>query len=212
MTDQVIAHYKNLFDRHGYSSNAVEFRDQSSHLARFQLLAEISHDLGSVLDVGAGLAHFYTYLRAHGFQGRYLGLEFVEQFVESANHLMVDDENAEVRHFDVSTGELPTGFEYGFVSGVFNLARANAEEFMYSTLKNLWEVCEKGMAFNILSTHVEYFDNHLFYVDPEKMFMFLKCELQCHIVMFHDYITSKNGYPYEVTYFARKEPRLIIET
>lgn len=212
MTDQVVAHYKSLFDRHGYSSSAVEFRDQSSHLARFQLLTEISHDLGSVLDVGAGLAHFYTYLRAHGFQGRYLGLEFVEQFVESANRLMADDQNAEVRHFDVSSAELPAGFEYGFVSGVFNLARENAEEFMYSTLKKLWRACEKGMAFNILSTHVEYFDSHLFYVDPEKMFRFLKCELRCHIVMFHDYITSKDGYPYEVTYFARKEPRLIIET
>lgn len=212
MTDQVIAHYKSLFDRYGYSSNAVEFRDQSSHLARFQLLTEISHELGSVMDIGAGLAHFYTYLRKHGFKGRYLGLEFVEQFVESANRLMADDQNAEVRHFDVSTGELPTGFEYGFVSGVFNLARENAEEFMYETLKKLWQVCEKGMAFNILSTHVEYFDRHLFYVNPENMFTFLKCELKGHIVMYHDYINSKDGYPYEVTFLVRKEPRLIVET
>ena len=211
MSDQIIAHYKSLFDCHGYSSNAVQFRDKSSHLARFQLLMEISRDLGSVLDVGAGLAHFYTYLREHGFRGRYLGLEFVEQFVESANHIMENDENAEVRHFDVSSDELPAGFDYGFVSGVFNNTRDNAEEFMYDTLTRLWRVCEKGMAFNILSTYVEYFDSQLFYVNPEKMFAFLKCELQGHIVMHHDYITSQGGYPFEVTYFVRKKPRLIVE-
>ena len=212
MTDQIIEHFKNLYDRHGYSSHAVQYRDKSSHLARFQLLTEISHDIGSVLDVGAGLAHFYTYLREHGFQGRYLGLEFVEQFVESANHLMADDKNAEVYHFDVGSGELPTGFDYGFVSGVFNNAREDSEDFMYNTLKRLWKVCEKGMAFNVLSTYVEYFDSELVYVNPEKMFTFLKCELQGNIVMHHDYISSPDGFPFEVTYFVRKEPRLIIGT
>ena len=212
MTDQINTHYKNLFDQYGYSSNAVQFRDKSSHLARFQLLKEISCDLGSVLDIGAGLAHFYTYLREHGFEGRYLGLEFVEQFVESANRLMADDKFAEVRHFDVRSGEFPMGFDYGFVSGVFNNARENSDDFMYNTLKKLWTVCEKGMAFNILSTYVEYFDSELVYVNPEKMFKFLKCDLQGHIVMHHDYITSEEGYPFEVTYFVRKEPRLIVES
>ncbi len=211
MTDQIAAHFKNRFDQYGYSSNTVQYRDKSSHFARFQLLAGISHDLGSVLDVGAGLAHFYTYLREQGFQGRYLGLEFVEQFVESANRLMAEDKNAEMRHFDIGSDELPKGFDYGFVSGVFNNARENAEEFMYDTLKQLWKVCEKGMAFNVLSTYVEYFDRELIYVNPEKMFTFLKCELQGHIVVHHDYITSQDGYPFEVTYFVRKEPRLIVE-
>ncbi len=211
MTDQIITHFESLYARHGYSSSAVQYRDKSSHLARFQLLTEISDDLGSVLDVGAGLAHFYTYLREQGFEGKYLGLEFVKQFVESANLLMADDDNAEVRHFDVGSGELPTGFDYGFVSGVFNNERKHAEEFMYITLKNLWKVCEKGMAFNILSTYVEYFDRGLVYVNPEEMFTFLKCELKGHIVMHHDYITSQDGYPFEITYFVRKEPRLIVE-
>ena len=212
MADQIIAHYKNLFDQYGYSSNAVQFRDKSSHLARFQLLTEISCDLGSVLDIGSGLAHFYTYLREHGFDGRYLGLEFVEQFVESANRLMADDKFAEVRQFDVRSGEFPMGFDYGFVSGVFNNARDHSDDFMYDTLKKLWRVCEKGMAFNILSTYVEYFDSELVYVNPEKMFKFLKSELQGHIVMHHDYITSEDGFPFEVTYFVRKEPRLIVES
>ena len=124
---------------------------------------------------------------------------------------MADDKNAEVRHFDIKSGELPTGFDYGLVSGVFNNARDNADEFIYDTLKKLWNVCEKGMAFNIPSTYVEYFDSELVYVNPEKMFTFLKCELQGHIVVHHDYITSQDEYPFEVTHFVRKEPRQIVE-
>ena len=212
MNDKITAHYENLFALHGYSPNAVQWRDEKSQSARFRVLMEISHDLDSVLDVGAGLAHLYTYLREHGFQGRYLGLEFVQQFVDFANRLMKDDKNAEVLHFDISSDELPTGFDYGFISGVFNNARDNAEEFMYDTLTRLWNVCEKGMAFNILSTHVDYFDSRLFYTNPENLFTFLKRELQGHIVMYHDYITYQDGFPCEVTYVVRKEPRIVAET
>ena len=209
MTDkELVSHYKELFDRYGFSSNAVQYRDEQSHFARFQELTKISSELHSVLDIGAGLGHFYQYLRNDGFSGKYLGLEVVEEFVESANRLMKKDKDAEVQLFDVNSGEFPTGYQYGFVSGVFNNHRENAQEFMFDTLKKLWTACEEGMAFNVLSSYVDYFDNELFYIDPEKVFTFLKKELKGHTAMFHDYVTIENGYPYDVTFFVRKQPRI----
>ena len=206
--DQIVAHYKELFNRHGISSNAVQW-DKGAHLARFNLLVDIDSELNSVLDVGAGLGHFYGYLRNQGFQGKYLGLEIVEEFVESAKSLMLEDKNADIRQFNVVTEDFPTGFDYGFISGVFNNNRENAKEFMYTTLSKLWRVCEKGMSLNVLSTYVEYFDDDLYYVNPLSLFEFLKLELRGHVVMHHDYVFFKDGYPYEVTYFVRKNPRNI---
>ena len=87
---------------------------------------------------------------------------------------MIDDPKAEFQLFDVNSGALPTGFDYGFVSGMFNIRHDGNEFMMYDTLTRLWDVCEKGIAFNVLSTFVEYYDDNLYYVDPSKMFSFPK--------------------------------------
>ncbi len=206
---EVIYHYKHLLDIYGNSANSVQWRDETSQMLRFKLLTDISLDLGSVLDVGAGLAHLYTYLRSQGFEGRYLGLELVNEFVKESKKKMSHDPSAYIECFDVAINEFPTGFEYGFISGMFNNQRINAEEFLFETLSKLWKVCTKGMAFNILSTNVDYLDSELFYVDPVLVFNFLKHDLKGHVTMRHDYITHLDGYPCEATFHVLKQPRLI---
>ena len=209
MNEELISHYKSLLNTYGYSANSVQWRDEFSQNLRFKLLTDISPCLGSVLDVGAGLAHLYTYLRTHGFEGKYLGLELVDEFVENSNRVMKNDPNGNVECFDVDVNDFPTGFKYGFISGMFNNPRENADEFMFQTLSKLWNVCTEGMAFNILSTNVDYIDEQLFYVDPVLVLNFLIHELNGHVMMRHDYITSHEGYPYEVTFYVRKQPVLI---
>ena len=210
MSDTIKSHYELLFKRYGPSALAVQSRDHKSQIVRFKLLTDISSNLRSVLDVGAGLAHLYSYLRAQGFDGYYLGLELVSDFVKESQSIMANDSCAEIKCFDVSTGVIPNGYDYGFVSGMFNNARDDASEFMYDTLEKLWNVCEQGMAFNLLSNNVDFFDEQLFYADPMEMFKFLKHDLRGHVLMRHDYVTFPDGYPCEVTFHVLKEPRKII--
>ncbi len=218
MNDQVTAFFKSQFARFGDSPRAVDWRDELTQNNRFRLLASISSDMESVIDVGCGLGHLYSFLRSKGFQGKYLGLELLEEFVELASQRVEGDPIAEVRLFDASmlaekssvpASPLPTGFEYGIVSGMFNFPRDNAEMFMYDVVEQLWKVCEKGIAFNILSKYVEYEVSDLYYADPLKLFRFLKEELRAHVVMYHDYVLSPDSFPYEVTFHVRKEPRVV---
>ncbi len=211
MNDQLISHYKSLLEQYGHSPQAVQWRDQLSQVNRFRILSQISTEFDSILDCGAGFGDFYHFLCSNGFKGKYLGLEFVEEFVNIAKKAMIDDPKAEFQLFDVNSGALPTGFDYGFVSGMFNIRHDGNEFMMYDTLTRLWDVCEKGIAFNVLSTFVEYYDDNLYYVDPSKMFLFLKQELKGHVAMHHDYILSPDGYPYEVTFHVTKQPRFIGE-
>ena len=215
MNDQIIQFYKSRLEQFGNSPKAVAWRDELTQVNRFRILSSISSDMNSVLDVGCGLAHFYSYLRSNGFQGKYLGLEILQEFVDLSNQRIAKDPLADVQSFDASIKKgnsinFPTGYEYGFVSGMFNNQRNNAECFMFDVIERLWEACEKGISFNILSKFVEYEDSDLYYADPVKVFLFLKQELKAHVVMYHDYVLSPDGFPYEVTFHVRKDPLLAV--
>ena len=209
MNEKIISNYRTLIETHGNSARAVQWRDKSSQENRFKLLADISPELTSVLDLGSGLAHFYTYLRNRGFSGKYLGLELVEEFVKESESMLTNDSSAHVKCFDVTRERLPVGYDYGFISGMFNNTRDDSNEFIYTTLRKLWSVCNQGIAFNVLSKYVDYFDGELNYVDPMEVFTFLKCELNGHVSMWHDYVTHAGGFPCEVTFHVRKTPRLV---
>ena len=211
MNDHIIENYRTLLKKYGMDSRAVQWWDKESHWIRFKLLASVSSKMNSVLDIGCGFADFYHFLRSRGFNGQYLGIDIVPEFVSLAKESIKDCPNAEVRQLDIISEPLPVGFDYGFASGIFNNHRENAHQFVYETLSLLWDACEKGIAFNAISTYVDYFDDELFYVNPMEMLEFLKGKLGGNVVMYHDYVVNRNGYPYEMTFHVFKEPRSVDE-
>lgn len=66
-----------------------------------------------------------------------------------------------------------------------------------------------GVAFNALSTYVEYEDESLYYSNPLAVFDYLKREMGVHPILKHNYILSEGRYPYEYTIYAYKNPILI---
>ena len=75
----------------------------------------------------------------------------------------------------------------------------------------LWNACKKGIAFNVISTYFEYFDDELFYVNPMEMLEFLKGRLGGNVVMYHNYVVNQAGYPYEITFHVFKHPGWVDE-
>jgi hypothetical protein len=78
---------------------------------------------------------------------------------------------------------------------------------MTRTLRRMWAVAGKGIAFNSMSTHVDYRDPELYYVDPLEALAFCKSELGGHPVLRHDYILRPGGFPFEFAIYLYKSPR-----
>ncbi len=203
----LVHHYRQLLARHGDDARAVQYADAETQQARFAVLAAVGDPLTSVLDVGCGLAHLCDWLRAQGWRGRYLGVDQVPEFVERANARLADDPLAEVR-LGTATGPLPDGCDFVLLSGVFNNAMADNEGFMRATLRAMWAAAAKGIAFNAMSTHVDWRDPELWYADPAEVLAFCKAGLGGHPVLIHDYVTRPGGFPYEFAVHLRKAPRL----
>lgn len=205
MSNDIKNHYESLLDKHGDSSQAVQYSDKSSHFKRFEILSQISPDLNSVLDVGCGLAHFLEFLiNTKDYTGTYMGVDFVDKFIETNSLKYPDDKNIIFRKLDILTGDLPAGYDYAFLSGVFNNKMDNNRDFLYSTVNKMFQAADKGIAFNAMSTYVDYQDDHLYYVDPLEVFDFCKRNLTRKVVLRHEYTVKDGSIPFEFSIFLYK--------
>lgn len=207
-TDLVRA-YQDRLRQHGPSSEAVQYADHESHFARFDILAQVDPNMDSVLDVGCGLGDFCHYMRARGSDAVYHGIDIVPEFVTLANKALCDDPKAQVTLLDAETNPLPGGHDYAVLSGVFNNAMEDNWAFMTRTLQQMYVAANVGIAFNAMSSHVDYRDPGLFYVDPMEVFAFCKTELGGHPVLRHDYVLRPGGFPFEFAIFVYKTPRYV---
>lgn len=196
-------HYQNLFAEHGNSSHAVQYADSNSQFKRFEILHQIDTDMQSVVDVGCGLGHLYEFLQSKNPKIQYLGLDFVDEFIEAAQATH-GKEQVSFEVFDLYENEIPNGYDYALLSGVFNNLMPNNWGFMHITLKKMFAAATKGIAFNCMSTYVDYFDKGLFYANPCEVFDFCKRELNAKVILRNDYLVREGSIPFECTFYLYK--------
>jgi hypothetical protein len=78
-------------------------------------------------------------------------------------------------------------FDYVIISGVFNNAIPEGSKFLKELISNSFKSCTIGLAFNFLSTYVNYFDSELAYHDPADIIDFCIKNLTYKVTMHHHY-------------------------
>jgi hypothetical protein len=198
-------HYKELFDKYGVNPKSVQYTDKATQIKRFEILSQIDPKMSSVTDFGCGLGDLYLYLKdSFGYHGKYLGLDFVPDFVHSCNKIFSNDPNANFIIFDIKNDELLEINDYVLLSGVFNNKTPDNYDFMYNTIRKMFAYANKGVAFNSMSTYVDYQEEHLFYTNPLEVFDFCKREITSKVVLRHDYQVKENIIPFEYCIYLYK--------
>jgi SAM-dependent methyltransferase len=204
MNDDLIEHYRALLAQHGPSAHAVQYSDATTQQARFAVLAGIAPDLGRVLDVGCGLCHLHGFLNGRVPFSAYHGVDIVPEFIALANAAMAGDPRAHASLI-APDADLPP-CDHALLSGVFNNRMPDNWGFMTATLRRMWAAADKGIAFNAMTSHVDYRDEGLYYVDPMQVIAFCKTELGGHPVLRHDYSVRPGGFPFEFAVYLYKQP------
>jgi len=197
-------HYRKLLAEHGDAAESAQHADESSQRNRFRVLAEIAEPLGSVVDLGCGLGHFYPFLKERGFKGRYLGLDFLPEFVERAAARHAGDPDASFKTFDLRRDAYPEGWDYYVICGVFNNAMDDNAAFLHETLEKAFAAAKLGVAFNALSTYVDYQAEGLYYADPVLLLEWCKRRLTRNLVLRHDYLVREDRPAYEYAVYLYK--------
>lgn len=205
MSEQIKKHYQALYHAHGRDHNAVQYSSKASQYARFEILLDIANEIDSIADLGCGLGDLLPLLRQRHPHARYVGYDFVDEFVDDAQQRFAQDKQATFAQLDVVKNELPEAADYVVLSGMFNNAMPDNKAFTENTLKKMWQAANKGIAFNALSTYVDYQDEGLYYQDPLALFDFCKTHLSEYVSLRHDYDVKENSVPFEFTIYVLKK-------
>lgn len=193
------SHYKLLLAQHGDSPQATQYSDAETQELRFKYLLEIG-DISNktILDFGCGTAHLATFLRSKGVDFDYIGVDIVPEFIEISKKKFPEFRFGFYENFsDVAV-------DYIFISGVFNNLVEDNRRFYQETIAKLFKTVNIGMAFNMMSSYVDYFDEGLFYEKPETVFSFIKREVTPLVTLRNDYRIKDSIPPFDFTMYLYK--------
>ena len=188
---KIAEHYDNCFKQHGDSILGVDWPNYKDTLTRHQVMLELTRDEDcSILDFGCGLGYFYDYIRKskYGPFIKYSGLDINEGFY---NFCKTKYPYIKFYHKDILQNDDIPNFDYVICNGTFTEKRDLTQEEMWnfftSATSKLWNKCDKGIAFNLMSKHVDWEREDLFHVSLDEVGWFLKNNLSRNFVIRNDY-------------------------
>lgn len=185
----VVAHYEQSLSKHGPTARGMDWKDEASQALRFDVLCGIG-DLRAktVHEIAAGVGHLHDYLQSKNIGAIYSGSDLSREMVAEARRLH-PGVAFDVR--DATEVEASGPYDLVFCSGLFNVKLDTPEplwrELVESTLRSMFRASRIGIAFNLMSDHVDYQSDVLFYSNPAAMLKFCLDEFGQHVVLRHDY-------------------------
>lgn len=192
---EIIKHYENCLDKHGDTHLGVDWPNEEDVFKRYKVMMELitrkkDTDQLTLLDFGCGTAHLQDYIYNNSFSNLiYSGLDISEKFVA-----VCKGKYPETSFYcgDVLNPnfELPA-FDYIIMNGVFTEKRELSFEEMWEyftqLINKVFSLCNKGVAFNVMSTQVDWERDDLFHVSLDKLANFLCLNVTRDFVIRNDY-------------------------
>jgi SAM-dependent methyltransferase len=162
------------------------------------------HTPVTILDLGCGLGHLLDFIESHADHRhlRYVGLDISAKYLDAAR---ARHRQHEFILMDVleDNEKLPI-FDYVVLNGVFNyrgpIERSVMLRYWQQLTMTAYRHCRLGIAFNVMSTLVDWERDDLFHLSFDVMAGFVGKHLSRHFVIRHDYQA------YEYTTYVYRQP------
>ena len=160
---------------------------------RYQVMLDVIRPTSvpvSVLDFGCGISHLYEYIKKHDIANiAYTGLDLSDNYLALSRAKFPDVKYYQADLMDPSA-TIPE-FDYIILSGVLTYKGAASYEEMltYSQalLRRVASFAKIGLAFNVMSKHVDWERDDLFHVPLATLATFLDETLGRRFIIRHDY-------------------------
>jgi cyclopropane fatty-acyl-phospholipid synthase-like methyltransferase len=193
--EKIVRHYEHCLDKHGDNHLGVDWPRAEDVPKRYTAMLEIM-DLDkmtvvqpSVLDFGCGSGHLLSYLKESRYNVKYSGLDISEKYISLCRSKFP---NVQFHQFDVlKTPEKLGPYDYVLMNGVFTEKREASYEnmlsYFFQMLRTVFAKANRGIAFNVMSKHVDWERDDLFHLGHDVLAAFLVKELSRNYVMRNDY-------------------------
>jgi len=192
---KIIEHYENCLEKHGDTHLGVDWPKQEDVDKRYKIMLDIirlnkENDIVSILDFGCGTAHLLEYIKKNKYEKiLYSGLDISQKFIDVAKEKYPTNSFYCIDIFD--SGEEIQNFDYIVMNGVFTEKRELSFDEMWNyftkMISIIYEKCNKGFAFNVMSKNVDWEREDLFHVSHDLLSDFLCKNLTRNYVIRNDY-------------------------
>jgi len=197
--EEDLRNYGDNFRGVGYTKSSDEAEQR--YALMLDLVREAQHPV-TLLDFGCGLGHLRDFLNCRGLAHiEYSGLDISPAYLQAARARHPD-----VAFFDVDVLESDEGlpdFDYVVLNGVFNyrgpIDQQRMLEYWQQLTSAAFRHCRRGMAFNVMSTVVDWERDDLFHLPFDTMARWIST-LSRHFTIRHDYGA------YEYTTYVYRTP------
>lgn len=190
---RITDYYEEKLAQFGEDPRSVGWRDRETQGRRFEALTAVSPLEGkSILDLGCGLGDLYSYLKEKNITCDYTGWDLSEKMI---NACLARFPNVNFQQVDVLSRDDEQKYDVVFGSGLFCIPLED-ESFYERIMRRMFALCREAVAFNMISTYVDYREDYLRYSDPCSVFDFCKKQLSRRVALRHDYM------PFEFTVYV----------
>lgn len=206
--EAIARYYDERLAAHGDTPEGAGWPNEADRIKRFDIMAGLfGAEMGrvSVCDVACGTGEFLSHLIATGrCPADYLGIDISPTAIAAARakhpeaRFLVCDLLAE------SAAPLPATFDYIVLNGLFTVrtevGEAEMWRFMMEMLSCVWPHARRGIAFNLMSTVVDWRRDDLFHVPMDRLAAALFALAGRRVILRNDYDL------YEYTAYVFRDP------
>ncbi|MFH1457015.1 MAG: class I SAM-dependent methyltransferase [Patescibacteria group bacterium] len=189
----IVKHYENCLEKNGDTHLGVDWPNKKDADKRHQVMAGIIKTQSkkvNLLDFGCGTSHFYEYIQKKTkLKVNYSGLDISQKFIDLSKKKYPQNKYYCLDLLK-NSNKLPE-FDYIIMNGVFTEKRTLSQEEMWSffckMLKQVYKKTKTGVAFNVMSKHVDWERKDLFHVPFDKLAKFIISDFTRDFVFRNDY-------------------------
>lgn len=191
----IVSHYEQCLEQYGDTYRGVDWPKPEDATIRYRVMLELIRKLSSdetvrLLDFGCGTAHLLEYIHTNGLDHLdYSGLDISRKFTDVAQRKFP---NHRFYCGDIlQQSDLIPSFDYVVMNGVFtekhDLSFDQMLDYMKSVLSQVWLKTNRGLAFNVMSKHVDWERKDLFHLPFDLLADFVAKSLSRNFVIRNDY-------------------------
>lgn len=191
---EIVSHYEDCLDRHGVllPHLAVDWPNQEDAARRYDLMLKMIQPPGQpceLLDFGCGLAGLKGHIDQKGLDHiAYTGMDISDKFISASRGLY---SGAEFLTSDVLTEKVDRRWDWVICNGVLTEKRsldfAAMWDYAQQLLESVFRLCRLGLAFNVMSSYVDYEKCFLFHLPPSLAIDFVCSRLSPKFSLHHRY-------------------------
>lgn len=207
----IVKHYEECYRTYGDNYKGVDWPNEADAIVRYQIMLDIiKYDScfdkscsPSILDFGCGLGHIYKYIKKAGIDVLYTGLDISTLFINRCREKFPQAKFIKMDLLNNCESNLGQTYDYIVMNGVFTEKQSLSYEEMFEYFKrlirNAYNICKYGMAFNVMSKDVDWERDDLFHLPLNILSEFLTKEITRNFIVRNDY----GLYEYTVYIFKR---------